>query len=52
MFGKGKAIAASLLGLLVALIILQLVLRLLKGVPVIGGLASDAQNLADHGAIS
>lgn len=50
--GGVKKIAGSLLGLLIALIVLMLALRLLKGVPVIGGIAADAQNLATSGSIA
>ena len=47
-----KALAKSSLGLLLALIVLMLFLRLLKKVPVVGGLAADAQNLATTGTIA
>lgn len=47
-----KKIAGSLLGLLMALIVLMLVLRLLRGVPVVGAIAADAQNLATSGSIA
>lgn len=50
--GKVKGIAGSLLGLLIALIVLMLALRLLKGVPLVGGIAADAQNLATTGSIA
>lgn len=50
--GKIKSIGGSLVGLLIGLILLMLVLRLLRGVPVIGGLAADAQNLAQSGSIN
>lgn len=46
-----KKLAGSLLGLLIALIILMLALRLLRGVPFVGPLAGDAQNLATTGTI-
>jgi hypothetical protein len=50
--GGIKKIAGSLVGLLIGLILLMLVLRLLRGVPVIGGIAADAQNLATSGTIA
>lgn len=49
---KVKQILFSLFGLLVAMIFLMVILRALKGVPVIGGLAADAQNLATSGTIA
>ena len=47
-----KALAKSSLGLLLALIVLMLFLRLLKKVPLVGPLAADAQNLATTGSIA
>jgi hypothetical protein len=47
-----KALAKSSLGLLLALIVLMLFLRLLKKVPLVGPLAADAQNLATTGTIN
>lgn len=47
-----KALAKSSLGLLLALIVLMLFLRLLKKVPLVGPLAADAQNLATTGTIA
>lgn len=47
-----KALAKSSLGLLLALIVLMLFLRLLKKVPLVGPLAADAQNLATSGTIN
>lgn len=47
-----KKILGSILGLLIALIVLQLFLRGMKNVPVIGGIAADAQNLATNGTIA
>lgn len=41
-----------LVGLLVALIVLQVLLNVGKKAPVVGGLVQDAQNLADHGTLS
>lgn len=49
---KIKSIGGSLVGLLIALILLMLVLRLLRGVPLIGPIAADAQNLATSGTIN
>lgn len=46
-----KKFTASLVGLLIALIVLMLVLRVLRKVPVVGPLAADAQNLATSGSI-
>lgn len=46
-----KKLGGSMVGLLIALIILMLTLRLLRSVPVIGGIAADAQNLATSGKI-
>lgn len=50
--GSIKKIAGSLLGLLLALIVLMLVLRFLRKVPVVGAIAADAQNLATSGTIA
>jgi uncharacterized protein (DUF697 family) len=47
-----KKLISSMLGLLIGLILLMLTLRLLKGVPVIGGIAADAQHLAQSGTIN
>lgn len=47
-----KKIVLSLFGLLIALIALMVLLRLLKKVPVVGALATDAQNLATSGTIN
>lgn len=47
-----KALAKSSLGLLLALIVLMLFLRLLKKVPLVGPIAADAQNLATTGTIN
>ena len=47
-----KALGKSSLGLLLALIVLMLFLRLLKKVPLVGPLAADAQNLATTGTIA
>lgn len=46
-----KQIAMSLFGLLVALIVLMLALRLVEKVPVVGKFAKDAQNLATSGTV-
>lgn len=47
-----KKILGSILGLLIALIVLQLFLRAMKNVPVVGAIAADAQNLATNGTIA
>lgn len=46
-----KNYALMLFGLLVALIILNLLLNVIKKVPVVGGIASDAQNLSNTGTL-
>lgn len=48
---KVKSIGLSLFGLLVALIVLQFTLKVLKGVPVIGTIAGDAQSLSQTGSL-
>lgn len=48
---KVKGLLFSLFGLLVAMIFLMVILRALKGVPVVGGIAADAQSLATTGTI-
>lgn len=47
-----KNYGLMLVGLLVALIILNLVLNLIKKVPVVGGLANDAQKLSNSGSLA
>lgn len=49
--GKLKSMSGSLLGLLIALILLMVSLRLLRKVPLVGAVAADAQNLATNGTI-
>lgn len=46
-----KKVALSLFGLLVALILLQVGLRLFSKVPVVGKVAQDAQHLATTGTL-
>lgn len=50
--GTAKQIALSLGGLLVALIVLMLLLRLFSGIPVVGKFAADAKNLATSGSVN
>lgn len=46
-----KQYGMSLIGLLIALIVLMVILRLLQQVPVIGPVAREAQNLATEGTL-
>lgn len=46
-----KQYGVALFGLLIALIVLMVLLRILQNVPVIGPLAKDAQNLATEGTL-
>lgn len=46
-----KQYGSMLLGLLIALIVLMVLLRLLSKVPLIGPVAKEAQNLATEGTL-
>jgi hypothetical protein len=46
-----KKLASSMIGLLIALIILMVSLRLLSKAPLVGPVAADAKNLATTGSI-
>ncbi|WP_157076388.1 hypothetical protein [Alicyclobacillus kakegawensis] len=46
-----KQYSMTLIGLLIALIVLMVLLRLLSKAPVIGKVAAEAQNLAKEGTL-
>jgi hypothetical protein len=47
-----KQYGLMLLGLMIALILLQTLLNIFKRVPVVGGVAAEAQQLTQEGALS
>ena len=51
MLEKAKAFGWALIVMLVLLIVLMMGLRALRKVPVIGGIAADAQDLATQGQL-